>query len=412
MAENFVATPFSSPIYVMAKPAGALCNLACKYCYYLEKKNLYTRQNCANVMSDDILEKFVKDYIEMQTAPSVLFTWHGGEPLMRPLSFYKRVLELQKKYANGKRIDNSIQTNGTLLTKEWVDFFKKNNFLVGVSIDGPKNFHDAYRKSKSGRPSWRQTMEGIRLLNDYGVDWNAMAVVNNLTSESPLDFYHFFKEINCQYLQFTPVVERIYKRPDGRWLASPIDGGIAQVADFSVSPDRWGNFLCAIFDEWVRFDVGSMFVQIFDSTLACWVGVQPSLCVFADTCGHAGVMEYNGDVYSCDHFVFPEFKLGNINQTHLSGMMRSTIQQQFGQSKKTKLTRQCLECQFQFACHGECPRNRFDKSLFGEAGHNYLCRGYFKYFEHVAPYMDFMKKKLLHNEAPADVMQWIKEGGK
>ena len=239
-----------------------------------------------------------------------------------------------------------------------------------------------------------------------------MAVVNNLTSESPLDFYHFFKEINCQYLQFTPVVERIYKRPDGRWLASPIDGGIAQVADFSVSPDRWGNFLCAIFDEWVRFDVGSMFVQIFDSTLACWVGVQPSLCVFADTCGHAGVMEYNGDVYSCDHFVFPEFKLGNINQTHLSGMMRSTIQQQFGQSKKTKLTRQCLECQFQVACHGDCPRNRFDKSLFGEAGHNYLCRGYFKYFEHVAPYMDFMKKKLLHNEAPADVMQWIKEGGK
>lgn len=401
--------PFAYPVYVMAKPAGALCNLACKYCYYTEKTHIYKQDKAASqVLSDELLEQFIKEYIEMQSMPSVLFTWHGGEPLMRPLTFYKRALELQQKYANGKQIDNCIQTNGTLITDEWARFFKENNFLVGVSIDGPQEFHDEYRRSRSGRPSWRQVMKGIECLNKHGVEWNAMAVVNDFIAEYPLDFYHFFKEINCRYIQFTPVVERIYRRADGRHLASPIDGAIATLADFSVSPEGWGRFLCAIFDEWVRNDVGSIFVQIFDATLAGWMGVQPSVCTLAKTCGHAGVMEYNGDVYACDHFVFPEFKLGNIKEQSLIEMMYGEAQRRFGSYKREGLTTQCRECPYLFACNGECPRNRFDVSADGEQGHNYLCKGYYHFFQHVTPYMDFMKQQLLHNAPPAEVMNWIR----
>lgn len=392
----------------MTKPAGALCNLACKYCYYLEKSKLYTN-NPRHVMSDELLERFTRDYIAMQTSPNVLFTWHGGETLMRPISFYKKALELQKKYAGGRNIDNSIQTNGTLITEEWARFFKENHFLVGVSIDGPQEFHDEYRKTRTGKPSFLQVMKGIQWLNRYGVEWNAMAVVNDFNGDYPLDFYHFFKEIGCHYIQFTPVVERYYRHPDGRMLASPIDGAVAELTDFSVSPEQWGKFLCTLFDEWVRNDVGEYFVQIFDSTLAGWMGVPPSLCSMGETCGHAGVMEFNGDVYACDHYVFPEFKLGNIYQDTLTNMMYSERQMRFGNNKRDLLTRQCRECDFLFACHGECPRNRFAQSRDGEDGQNYLCAGYYEYFQHVAPYMDFMKYQLQHEKAPANVMEWIRQ---
>lgn len=392
----------------MTKPAGALCNLACKYCYYLEKSKLYTN-NPRHVMSDELLERFTRDYIAMQTSPNVLFTWHGGETLMRPISFYKKALELQKKYAGGRNIDNSIQTNGTLITEEWARFFKENHFLVGVSIDGPQEFHDEYRKTRTGKPSFLQVMKGIQWLNRYGVEWNAMAVVNDFNGDYPLDFYHFFKEIGCHYIQFTPVVERYYWHPDGRMLASPIDGAVAELTDFSVSPEQWGKFLCTLFDEWVRNDVGEYFVQIFDSTLAGWMGVPPSLCSMGETCGHAGVMEFNGDVYACDHYVFPEFKLGNIYQDTLTNMMYSERQMRFGNNKRDLLTRQCRECDFLFACHGECPRNRFAQSRDGEDGQNYLCAGYYEYFQHVAPYMDFMKYQLQHEKAPANVMEWIRQ---
>lgn len=392
----------------MTKPAGALCNLACKYCYYLEKSKLYTN-NPRHVMSDELLERFTRDYIAMQTSPNVLFTWHGGETLMRPISFYKKALELQKKYAGGRNIDNSIQTNGTLITEEWARFFKENHFLVGVSIDGPQDFHDEYRKTRTGKPSFLQVMKGIQWLNRYGVEWNAMAVVNDFNGDYPLDFYHFFKEIGCHYIQFTPVVERYYRHPDGRMLASPIDGAVAELTDFSVSPEQWGKFLCTLFDEWVRNDVGEYFVQIFDSTLAGWMGVPPSLCSMDETCGHAGVIEFNGDVYACDHYVFPEFKLGNIYQDTLTNMMYSERQMRFGNNKRDLLTRQCRECDFLFACHGECPRNRFAQSRDGEDGQNYLCAGYYEYFQHVAPYMDFMKYQLQHEKAPANVMEWIRQ---
>lgn len=400
--------PFAKPLYVMAKPVGAVCNLSCKYCYYLEKSNLY-KDVSKHVMSDELLEKFIKEYINSQTMPQVLFTWHGGETLMRPLSFYKRVVELQKLYGKGRTIDNCIQTNGTLLTDEWCQFFKENNWLVGISVDGPQEFHDEYRKNKHGHPSFIKVMKGIELLNKYGVEWNAMAVINDYNADYPIEFYNFFKSIGCKYIQFTPIVERICQHEDGRYLATPLQEG-EKLADFSVSPEQWGNFLCELFDEWVKNDVGEYFIQIFDSTLANWIGEQPGVCSMAKTCGHAGVIEFNGDVYSCDHFVFPEYKLGNIYQKTLVEMMYSDRQLEFGQMKQKSLPGQCKECEFLFACNGDCPKNRFARTATGEPGLNYLCKGYYKFFKHVAPYMDYMKKELLAERAPANIMEAIRKG--
>lgn len=397
--------PFARPLYVMTKPVSSMCNLNCEYCYYLEKANIYRNEDKAArfTMSDELLERFIREYIESQTMPQVLFSWHGGEALMRPLSFYKRVMELQRRYARGMQIDNSIQTNGTLLTDEWCEFFRENGWLVGVSIDGPQEFHDEYRRNKMGQPSFRKVMQGINLLKKHGVEWNALAVVNDYNADYPLEFYNFFKEIECHYIQFTPIVERLFPHKDGRHLASPMEQGKVPLADFSVSPEQWGEFLVTLFDEWVKEDVGKYFIQLFDSTLANWVGQPPGVCSMARTCGHAGVMEYNGDVYSCDHFVFPEYKLGNIRTHTLVEMMYSDRQQQFGQDKYAKLPRQCKECEFLFACNGECPKNRFAVTVDGDPGLNYLCSGYKRFFRHVAPYMDFMKAELEAGRPPANV---------
>lgn len=404
-----IASPFSRPLYVMTKPAGASCNLACEYCYYLEKLQLY-RHDARHVMSDEMLERFVKQYIESQTMQQVLFCWHGGETLMRSLSFYEKVVRLQRQYAQGRQIDNVIQTNGTMIDDRWAQFFHDQGWLVGVSIDGPEEFHDEYRRNKAGRPSWRQVMRGINCLNKHQVEWNAMAVVNDFNADYPLDFYQFFKDIGCHYLQFTPIVERISTHPDGRHLASMADDAQAELADFSVTPEQWGHFLCTVFDQWVRNDVGSTFVQLFDSTLANWMGMEGSLCTMARECGHAGVMEYNGDVYSCDHFVFPEYKLGNIRDNTLTEMMYSERQRAFGQNKYRSLPQQCKNCHYLFACHGECPKNRFSETAQGEPGLNYLCQGYYRFFEHVAPYMDFMKRELTAHRPPSNVMEAIKNG--
>lgn len=384
-------SPFARPLYVMLKPIGAACNLACNYCYYLEKSNLYKYQP-KRQMSEELLERFVKDYIEAQTMNEVVFTWHGGEPTLRPLSFYQKAVELQKKYAGGRIIHNSLQTNGTLLTDEWCRFLKANNWLVGISIDGPEELHDRYRRDSQGKPSWKRVMEGIRLLQHYGVEWNAMAVVNRYNADHPQAFYRFFKSIGCQYIQFTPIVERNVQHADGRHLASINDADDAPVTDFSVTPEQWGNFLCGLFDEWVKQDIGKVFVQIFDSMLANWVGVAPGTCIYAKECGHAGVMEFNGDVYSCDHFVFPQYKLGNINEHTLIEMLYGEKQRRFSQLKYNKLPRQCKECRWAFACHGECPKNRFVNDRYGNPGLNYLCAGYRRFFEHIAPTMDEMKK--------------------
>ena len=399
--------PFSRPMYVMLKPAGSLCNLRCKYCYYLEKRKLY-QQNPNNIISDHMLEKFIKEYIEAQSTPQVLFTWHGGETLMRPIAFYKRALELQRIYGRGRQIDNCIQTNGTLITDKWCEFFKENNFLVGVSIDGPQEFHDEYRRTSMGQPTFLKVMAGIKLLNKHKVEWNALAVVNDFNADYPLDFYNFFRDIECRYIQFSPIVERIVNRPDGLTLAPGMTPG-GTLTDFSVTPEQWGNFLCTIFDEWVKTDVGTYFVQIFDSTLANWVGEQPGVCTLAKECGHAGVMEFNGDVYSCDHFVYPEYRLGNLATRTITEMMYSEQQNQFARLKHQLLPQQCRECQFEFACHGECPKNRFVDDCYGNPGLNYLCQGYHQFFSHVAPYMDFMKRELDAKRPPANIMNHLDE---
>ena len=401
-----IANPFAKPLYVMLKPAGAHCNLACKYCYYLEKNKLYpTAQR--HLMSDEMLEQFTREYIEAQTMSQVLFTWHGGEPLLRSIDFYRKALSLQQKYAGGRRIDNVIQTNGTLLTDEWCEFFAQNHWLVGISIDGPQPDHDHYRLTAAGKPSWKKVMQGIKLLKKHGVEWNAMAVVNAYNANHPLEFYRFFKENGCQFLQFTPIVERLTRHEDGRTLASLADKDEIPLSEASVTPEQWGYFLSAIFDEWVRKDVGKIFVEIFDCTLANWMGISPGICAYSKECGHAGVMEHNGDVYSCDHFVFPEYKLGNIRDHSLIDMLYGEQQQEFSRLKHSSLPRQCKECDMEFACHGECPKNRFMKDKYGDSGLNYLCPGYYHYYQHVAPYMDYMKQELMSQRPPSNIMKVV-----
>lgn len=377
----------------MLKPVGAVCNLRCKYCYYLEKKGLYP--DAKNyTMSDDLLESFIEQYLNAQTMQEVMFTWHGGETLMRNRSFYQKALELQRKYGRGRQIANSIQTNGTLLTDDWCKFFKDNNFLVGISVDGPPHCHDVYRRTRDDRPSFYQVMNGLALLKKHDVEFNIMGVVNDYNVNFPLEFYNFFKSIDCRYIQFSAIVERV-------------DGGLAP---WNVPSEKWGDFLIAIFDEWVKQDVGTFFIQYFDSALANWMGVSPGICIQARTCGHAGVMEFNGDVYSCDHFVYPEYKLGNINSRTLTEMMYSDKQLKFGNDKYNKLPSQCKNCRYLFACNGECPKNRIIKTDSGEDGLNYLCKGYYKFFDHVAPYMDFMKNELDNQRSPMNVMDAVKNG--
>jgi uncharacterized protein len=330
-------------------------------------------------MDDETLERFIRDYIQSQSMQQVLFTWHGGEPMLRPLAFYEKVIELQKRYAGGRIIENSLQTNGTLITDEYAKFFVKNGWLIGVSIDGPKEYHDAYRRSAGGGATFDNVMKGIDILNRYKVEWNAMAVINNLNGNHPLEFYHFFKRIGCRYIQFTPVVDA---------------SRLGELTPYSVRPRQWGEFLCRLFDEWVRNDVGKYFIQIFDATLANWCGVAPGVCSLAKYCGHAGVMEHNGNVYSCDHFVYPEYLLGNIKTKGLVEMMYSERQTKFGHDKYDTLPRQCKECKWLFACNGECPKNRLLNTKDGESGLNYLCEGYQMYFEHVAPVMEHMRRNI------------------
>lgn len=383
--------PFARPLYVTVKPAGPACNLRCDYCYYLEKKGLYPNHP-HTLMSDTLLERFTEQYLASQSMTEVMFSWHGGEALLRNMDFFRKALALQRRYGRGKKIYNSLQTNGTLLSDEWCKFFKDNNFLIGISLDGPEDCHDRYRHTAAGKPTFEQVMRGIRLLQKHGVEFNIMAVVNDYNADHPLRFYRFFKEIGAQFIRFSPIVEQIDDKP----------------APWNVPPEKWGPFLIAIFDEWVRNDVGKIFVQLFDSTLAGWMGVEPGVCTHARTCGHAGVMEFNGDVYSCDHFVYPDRKLGNIYRNTLFEMMYSDRQTRFGLDKHDTLPRKCLECRYLFACNGECPKNRLDFTPEGEPGLNRLCQGFYQYFHHTAPYMEFMAGELRARRSPANVMNQFK----
>ena len=418
-------SPFARPLYVMLKPAGAKCNLRCQYCYYLPTADLRHPSSHkgeeGSLMSEDLLERFTKEYIEAQTTPEVLFTWHGGEPTLRQLSFYRKAVALQRRYAQGRQIANCLQTNGTLLDDEWCEFLAENHFLVGLSIDGPQPFHDHYRLTASGQPTWQSVLRAVQLLRKHGVEWNAMATVNRANVSHPLEFYRFFKRIHCTYLQFTPVVWEIGARSKGQ------GAGNANRQSYSLAPcpsplapnspnaggiegGEWGRFLCAVFDEWVQSDVGETYVELFDCTLANWVGVTPGICAYAKECGHAAVMEADGDVYSCDHFVRPDHRLGNIREHTLVEMLYGPQQQRFSQLKHQALPRQCRECDVLFACHGECPRNRFSTDRYGNPGLNYLCEGYRMFYHHAAPYMHFMARELAHQRPPANVMQAIRSG--
>lgn len=386
-------------MYMMAKPVGAKCNMRCAYCYYLEK-DADAPSGERTRMSDATLERFISSYIEATTTPEVIFTWHGGEAAMAPLSFYQKAQELQQRYAHGRRIINCLQTNGTLLTDAWCRFLKRNDWLVGVSIDGPRSQHDCYRLSATGKPTFQSVMRSIHLLQHYGVEWNAMAVISRANVDQPDEFYRFFKSIGCQYLQFTPIVER--RRPDGR-LAAVDEQGV--LTDESITPQQWGRFLCRLFDIWVKEDVGNFFVQIFDATLARHYGVSPGVCSMATVCGHAGVVDYNGDVYSCDHFVFPAYRLGNIHHNSIIELMSQERQFAFGQAKRDSLPDQCRQCRHTMICNGECPKNRFSHTADGQPGLNYLCEGYRAFFDHTEPHMRFMVNQLRRGLPPADIMR-------
>lgn len=409
MKKNIVFNPLSMPTYVMAKPIGSSCNLNCSYCYYLEKKKLYENQKTMQ-MSDETLEKYIESYIQAQPIPEVLFVWHGGETLLRDISFYKKALIFQKKYGRGRKIENSLQTNGTLLTDEWCKFFKDNNFLIGISIDGPEHCHDIYRKNKGGKGTFKQVMRGIELLQKYGVDFNTLSVINNYNVDYPLEIYNFFKEIGSRYMQFSPIVERIHKNnvPTGFKLMAPEDRSEFVIAPWTVDAKKFGQFYISIFDEWVKKDVGKYYIQLFDATLAGTIGQMPGVCIFGETCGHATVMEFNGDMYACDHYVFPEYKIGNIKTHTVYEMAFSEKQLQFGTDKRDTLPTQCRQCKFLKLCHGECPKNRIIRTQTGEPGLNYLCEGYYAFWKHTQPYMEFMANELFFKRSPANVMFWRK----
>lgn len=393
---------------VMLKPAGSSCNLNCTYCYYLEKSKLFPGKNQMR-MSEEILENFTRQFIEAHEVPVVTFTWQGGEPTLMGLDFYKKAIDLQKKYAGGRKIENAFQTNGTRLNDDWCKFFKDNNILVGISIDGTEKNHDHYRKTVSGGPTFRTVIRGIELLQKHRVEFNTLSVVNDYNVSMAKETYRFLKQIGSVFMQFLPVVERISDTVDDRQLklVAPLHGE-ASVAPWTVDPKDYGKFLITIFDEWVRNDVARYYVQIFDATLANYVSENPGICVFNQTCGDALAMEHNGDLFSCDHFVFPEYYLGNIMDTPLLDMVKSQQQFDFGIDKRNRLPRYCLQCEVRYACHGECPKHRFALTPDGEPGLNFLCEGYKLFFRHVEPYMDFMAKELKNKRAPANVMTWIR----
>lgn len=389
--------------HIMTKPTGPICNLDCKYCFYLEKENLYPKDTDW-AMPVEVLETFIRDHIAAHSVPEVMFAWQGGEPTLLGVDYFRRVVEFQKKYAGDKVMQNAFQTNGVLLNDEWCEFFKEHDFLIGLSIDGPESLHDHYRVDRGGRPTFGKVMRGLEYLKKHQVEFNTLTVVNRANQEHPLEVYRFLKEIGSVVMQFIPLVERVASQPSVLKMVLPVQDG--ELADWSVQAEPYGDFLCSIFDEWVSHDVGKHFVQLFDVSLQAWVGIPAGLCWFRETCGAALALEHNGDLYSCDHFVYPENRLGNIMESPLASLINSPQQQKFGQEKLTTLPRYCRECDVRFACHGECPKRRFLNTPDGEGGLNYLCAGYKKFFRHVDPYMRFMAAMLQRRMPPARVMSF------
>jgi uncharacterized protein len=398
------------PFHIMAKPHGPICNLSCTYCYYLEKENLYPGNGRDFRMRDEVLENYVRQYILAQPAETIRFAWQGGEPTLLGVKFFERAIELQKKYAGGRKIENAFQTNGTLLDDKWGEFLARNNFLIGLSIDGPEELHDAYRVDKGGQPTFGRVMRGLSFLKKHGVDFNTLTVVNRKNSYHAGEVYRFLKQIGSTFLQFIPIVEQVSSEQDanGLVLLKPFSRQQTTVSEWSVEPLQFGSFLLQIFDAWVIQDVGRIFVQIFDVSLESWHGVPQSLCVFAPECGQALAIEHNGDLYSCDHFVYPENKLGNIMDRSLDTLITQPQQSRFGRAKAAALPLDCQKCDVLFACNGECPKHRFGQTASGEYGLNYLCAGYKHFFHYINPYMRFMANELKRDGAPARVMEWAR----
>jgi uncharacterized protein len=359
-----------------------------------------------------VLEAYVRQYIASQDGDAVDFAWQGGEPTLLGVGFFRRVVEMQRRYGEGRQIRNALQTNGTLLDDEWGEFLRENGFLVGLSVDGPERLHDAYRVDKRGGATFGRVMSGLEVLVRHGVEFNTMTVVNRLNARHPLVVYDFLKSIGSRHMQFIPLVEREADRAaagDGLALAMPPDLGSADgenppVTRWSVQPTQYGKFLVAVFDEWVRADVGRVFVNVFDAALGNWCGAGSGVCVFSATCGSSMAMEHNGDVYPCDHYVYPRFRLGNVMGGSLGEMVNSVAQVRFGQDKRDALPRYCLECEVRFACHGECPKHRFLRTPQGEPGLNYLCAGYKRFFRHIDPHMRAMAALIERGRAPAEIM--------
>ena len=402
-------------IHVVAKPTGPLCNLNCEYCFYLEKQSLFGAGG-KHRMSDEVLSSFITNYIGSQLTPVVEFVWQGGEPTLLGIDFFKHAIELQRPFAKIKTITNSLQTNGTLLTDEWCVFLKEHNFMVGISLDGPIEVHDRYRRDHEGKGTFDRVVRGLRLLQKHGVDYNVMACVAKETARHPLDVYRFFRNEGVEFIQFTPVVERM---PDkrisqlGLRLAGPSsldqEEDNTLVTPWTVIPEEYGDFLITIYEEWVRNDVGKVFVMNFEWALNAWIGNPSPVCVHANRCGRSLVVEHNGDVYACDHCVYPEYRLGNIGDDTLLEMAIKSLQSGFGTGKETALPRWCRECEVLAACRGACPKHRFATTYYGEPGLHYLCEGYRKFFLHIRKYCHAMSQ-LMENGLPASLIMEATKG--
>jgi len=401
-------------IHVVAKPIGPVCNLNCEYCFYLEKKALFNSDEQYR-MRDEVLRSFITNYIASQPTPVVEFVWQGGEPTLLGLDFFKRVIELQKPFASLKTITNSLQTNGTLLDDEWCTFLKKHNFMVGISLDGPKEIHNRYRLDRKGKGTFNQVLRGLRLLQKHKVDYNVLASVAHETAKHPLEVYRFLKKEGVEFIQFTPIVERMLDTDSRRYglrLAGPAvldrEEQQTELTPWSVIPEEYGDFLIDVYEEWVRHDVGTVFVMNFEWALNAWIGNPSPVCIHAKQCGRCVVMEHNGDVYSCDHCVYPEYRVGNILKDSLAQIVERSCSSGFGVMKETALPRRCRECEVRAACEGGCPKHRFAKTHYNEPGLHYLCAGYKKFFLHIRKYLKAMTQ-LLENGFPVTyVMDAVK----
>lgn len=405
-------------LHVMSKPIGPICNLDCEYCYYLHKEELYP-SNKSWRMTTETLAEYIRQYINAQPAdsPEITFAWQGGEPTLLKLEFFQRVVEIQKRQApSGIKIVNTLQTNGVLLDDAWAEFFRNNNFLIGLSIDGPSELHDRYRYDKKGEPTFAKVLKALQLLKQYQVDFNALVVVNRHNGDHGKRVYTYLRDNGVQFIQFIPIVERkgVGVHAETSELHGIDDYGSfdepeSMVSSRSILPDQFGTFLIDVFEEWIRRDVGKVFVQIFDQALSAWMGIEPSLCVFRKECGRAMAIEHNGDVYSCDHFVEPDYLLGNIHQLPIIEMANTERQRKFGRDKLESLPSYCRECEVRFACNGECPKNRILKTPDGQNGLNYLCAGYRKFFNHIDPWMKLMCEELRQKRSPANVMRAFRD---